>query len=161
VIVAGALRIDPARRQAQLGDRTIELTPHEFDVLALLAAHPGIVFTREMLLQRVWTNDTHVTERSVDTLVKRLRQKIEIETRDPKLTLTVWGTGFKFADACHRLVPDPLLALRRGLRRPARGPARPPGLRLSLDDRAHDRALPRPVRRPTRRLHRRRSVHGD
>ena len=68
--------IDPApgvrrRRPA------VELTPHEFDVLYLLAAHPGIVFTRDMLLERVWTNDTHVTERSVDTLVKRLRQKIE------------------------------------------------------------------------------------
>jgi two-component system, OmpR family, response regulator len=52
-----------------------------------------------MLLERVWTNDTHVTERSVDTVVKRLRQKIEADTRDPKLILTVWGTGYKFADA--------------------------------------------------------------
>jgi DNA-binding response OmpR family regulator len=99
VITAGPLRIDPARRQAHLDSRGIELTPHEFEVLALLAAHPGIVFTREMLLQRVWTNDTHVTERSVDTLVKRLRQKIEADTRDPKLILTVWGTGYKFSDA--------------------------------------------------------------
>ena len=77
----------------------VELTPHEFDVLYLLAAHPGIVFTRDMLLERVWTNDTHVTERSVDTLVKRLRQKIETDTREPQLILTVWGTGYKFADA--------------------------------------------------------------
>jgi len=98
-ITAGPLRVEPARRQVTLDNRPIELTPHEFDVLALLAAHPGIVFTREMLLQRVWTNDTHVTERSVDTLVKRLRQKIEVDTRDPKLILTVWGTGYKFVDA--------------------------------------------------------------
>lgn len=81
-----------------LDGQPIELTPHEFDVLFLLAAHPGIVFTRETLLDRVWTPETHVTERSVDTLIKRLRQKIEADTRDPKLILTVWGTGYKFTD---------------------------------------------------------------
>jgi len=97
-ISAGPLRLDPARRQAIIHTQVVELTPHEFDVLYLLAANPGIVFTREMLLEQVWTNDTHVTERSVDTLVKRLRQKIEADTRDPQLILTVWGTGYKFAD---------------------------------------------------------------
>ena len=99
VVTAGPLRLDPARRQAQIDGQLIELTPHEFDVLHLLASRPGIVFTREMLLQDVWTNDTHVTERSVDTLIKRLRQKIEADTRDPRLILTVWGTGYKFSDA--------------------------------------------------------------
>jgi two-component system alkaline phosphatase synthesis response regulator PhoP len=99
VIAVGGLRIDPARRQVSLGDRSIDLTPHEFDVLYLLAASPGIVFTRDKLLERVWTQDIHVTERSVDTLIKRLRQKIEEDTADPKLILTVWGTGYKFTDA--------------------------------------------------------------
>jgi DNA-binding response OmpR family regulator len=98
-VIAGPLKLDPARRQAVVGANVIELTPHEFDVLYLLASRPGIVFTREMLLEQVWSNDTHVTERSVDTLVKRLRQKIEADTRDPRLILTVWGTGYKFADA--------------------------------------------------------------
>lgn len=98
-VVAGPLKLDPARRQAVVDSNVIELTPHEFDVLYLLASRPGIVFTREMLLEQVWTNDTHVTERSVDTLIKRLRQKIEADTRDPRLILTVWGTGYKFADA--------------------------------------------------------------
>jgi DNA-binding response OmpR family regulator len=98
-VVAGPLRLDPARRQAVIGADVVELTPHEFDVLYLLASRPGIVFTREMLLEQVWTNDTHVTERSVDTLIKRLRQKIEVDTRDPRLILTVWGTGYKFTDA--------------------------------------------------------------
>jgi len=99
VVQAGPLRLDRARRQAILDGQVIELTPHEFDVLHLLAANSGIVFTREMLLEQVWTNDTHVTERSVDTLIKRLRQKIEADTREPRLILTVWGTGYKFADA--------------------------------------------------------------
>jgi DNA-binding response OmpR family regulator len=98
IVEAGPLRLDRSRRQAILNGQAIELTPHEFDVLHLLASNPGIVFTREMLLERVWTNDTHVTERSVDTLIKRLRQKLEADTRDPKLILTVWGTGYKYAD---------------------------------------------------------------
>jgi DNA-binding response OmpR family regulator len=99
IVAAGPIRLDRPRRQALLDGKAIELTPHEFDVLYLLAAHPGIVFTREMLLERVWKNDTHVTERSVDTLIKRLRQKIEEDTSDPAVILTVWGTGYKFNDA--------------------------------------------------------------
>lgn len=99
VVEAGPLRLDAARREARLNDQVVDLTPHEFDVLHILMSHPGVVFTREMLLERVWSNDTHVTERSVDTLVKRIRQKIESDTKEPRLILTVWGTGYKFADA--------------------------------------------------------------
>jgi DNA-binding response OmpR family regulator len=98
-VVAGPIRVDPARRQVHVRGRAVDLTPHEFDVLYLLAASPGIVFTRDVLLERVWTNDIHVTERSVDTLVKRLRQKIEVDPGEPTLILTVWGTGYKFSDA--------------------------------------------------------------
>jgi DNA-binding response OmpR family regulator len=98
MVSAGALTVDLARRQATLDGRILDLTPHEFEVLHLLAANPGIVFSREKILERVWTNETHVTGRSVDTLVKRLRQKIEVDTRQPVLILTVWGTGYKFAD---------------------------------------------------------------
>jgi DNA-binding response OmpR family regulator len=97
-IVAGPIQLEPSRRQAYLGDRLLDLTPHEFDVLLLLASQPGVVFTRDMLLERVWSADTHVTGRSVDTLIKRLRQKIEQDTSDPGLILTVWGTGYKFTD---------------------------------------------------------------
>ena len=97
-IEAGPLRVDPSRRQVLVLGRAVDLTPHEFDVLYLLASSPGIVFTRDILLERVWTNDVHVTERSVDTLVKRLRQKIESNPAEPTLILTVWGTGYKFAE---------------------------------------------------------------
>ncbi len=99
VIVVGDLRIDPAKRQALIGENVIELTPHEFDVLSLLASRPGIVFSRQALLSQVWREDTHVTERSVDTLIKRLRQKIEPHGDSPARILTVWGTGYKFSDA--------------------------------------------------------------
>ena len=77
----------------------MDLTPNEFDVLYLLASSPGIVLSRDVLLEKVWTNDVHVTERSVDTLIKRLRQKIESDPGEPKLILTVWGTGYKCAEA--------------------------------------------------------------
>jgi DNA-binding response OmpR family regulator len=97
-IAAGGLTVDPARRHARLGQREIELTAHEFDLLYLLASHRGIVFSRDALMQKVWGDDTHITERSVDTLVKRVRRKIEEDPAEPRFVLTVWGTGYKFAD---------------------------------------------------------------
>jgi DNA-binding response OmpR family regulator len=98
-LTAGPLTIDAARRLVHRDGQPIELTLQEFTLLRTLAAEPGIVFSRERLLKRVWKGDTHVTTRSVDTLVKRLRQKIEIDAAHPSLILTVWGSGYKFADA--------------------------------------------------------------
>jgi DNA-binding response OmpR family regulator len=98
-VTAGALHVDPARRLARVNDREVELTAHEFDLLYVLAGNPGIVFSREALVQRVWGADTHITERSVDTLIKRLRKKIEIDPAAPRYISTVWGTGYKFTDA--------------------------------------------------------------
>ena len=97
-VKAGGIEVDPARRRAKVVDRDIELTSHEFDLLYLLASNRGIVFSREALVQRVWGDDTHVTERSVDTLIKRIRRKIEPEAEEPRFILTVWGTGYKFSD---------------------------------------------------------------
>jgi two-component system OmpR family response regulator/two-component system alkaline phosphatase synthesis response regulator PhoP len=97
-VVAGDLVVDPARRMARVGGREIELTAYEFDLLFLLASNRGIVFSRDALMQRVWGDDTHITERSVDTLVKRVRRKIEDDPAEPRFILTVWGTGYKFAD---------------------------------------------------------------
>ena len=82
-----------------LDDRDIELTAHEFDLLYVLASNRGIVFSRDALVQRVWGGDTHITERSVDTLIKRLRKKIEDDPAEPRYIATVWGTGYKFTDA--------------------------------------------------------------
>jgi DNA-binding response OmpR family regulator len=97
-IVTAGLTIDPARRQVRAGDRTIDLTALEFELLHLLASRRGLVFSREMLLERVWKDDRHVTERSVDTLVKRIRRKIEPDPDNPRYILTVWGAGYKFAE---------------------------------------------------------------
>ncbi|HWK12342.1 MAG TPA: response regulator transcription factor, partial [Vicinamibacterales bacterium] len=97
-IAAAGLTVDPARRHARLDGREIELTAHEFDLLYLLASNRGIVFSRDSLMQKVWGDETHITERSVDTLVKRVRKKIENDPAEPHFVLTVWGTGYKFAD---------------------------------------------------------------
>ena len=96
--VAGSLTVDPARRQARLDGREVELTANEFELLYLLASNKGIVFSRQALMTRIWGDDTHVTDRSVDTLVKRVRRKIEADPAEPRFILTVWGTGYKFAD---------------------------------------------------------------
>jgi DNA-binding response OmpR family regulator len=92
------LVIDPARRRVQVRGQDVELTAQEFRLLHLLASHPGIVFSREALLSRVWADQTFVTPRSVDTLVKRLRRRIETRASEPSIILTVWGSGYKMAD---------------------------------------------------------------
>lgn len=98
-VTAGGLHVDPARRLVRVDEREVDLTAHEFDLLYVLASNPGIVFSRDALVQRVWGGDTHITERSVDTLIKRLRRKIEADPAEPRYISTVWGTGYKFADA--------------------------------------------------------------
>jgi two-component system OmpR family response regulator/two-component system alkaline phosphatase synthesis response regulator PhoP len=90
--------IDPARRRVRVGGHDVDLTVQEFRLLYLLATHAGIVFSREALLAKIWRGDTFVTVRSVDTLVKRLRRRIEIDPAEPRFLLTVWGVGYKFAD---------------------------------------------------------------
>jgi DNA-binding response OmpR family regulator len=92
------VEIDPAKRRVRVRGRDIELTNQEFTLLLLFAEHPGIVFSREALLEKIWKGDTYVTERSVDTLVKRLRHKVEDDPANPALILTQWGVGYKFAD---------------------------------------------------------------
>jgi DNA-binding response OmpR family regulator len=92
------IEMDPARRRVRVGDRDAELTSNEFQLLYVLLSNPGIVFSREALLARVWKDQTFVTVRSVDTLIKRLRKKIEKNPAEPAVILTVWGAGYKAAD---------------------------------------------------------------
>jgi DNA-binding response OmpR family regulator len=93
------ITLDLDKRHATVRSQPIELTKQEFDLLELLLAHPGIVFSRDALLARVWGGDTYVTERTVDTVISRLRRKVEIDPQDPELILTAWGVGYKFVDA--------------------------------------------------------------
>src|SRR5262245_13957253 len=97
-ILIHGISIEPARRRVRVEGRDVELTDQEFRLLQLFATHAGIVFSREALLSKIWRGDTFVTVRSVDTLVKRLRRRIESDPANPRLLLTVWGVGYKFAD---------------------------------------------------------------
>jgi len=98
VVRLHGLEIDVARRRVRVEGRDVELTDQEFRLLHLLASHAGIVFSREALLGKIWRGDTFVTVRSVDTLVKRLRRRVESDPANPRYLLTVWGVGYKFAD---------------------------------------------------------------
>jgi DNA-binding response OmpR family regulator len=98
LVTVHGVEIDPARRRVRVNGTDVELTDQEFRLLHLLATHAGIVFSREALLGKIWRGDTFVTVRSVDTLVKRLRRRIEPDPANPRFLLTVWGVGYKFAD---------------------------------------------------------------
>jgi len=93
------IQVDPARRRVRVGSRDVGLTFNEFELLYVLISNPGIVFSRESLLSKVWKDQTFVTVRSVDTLVKRLRRRIEEDPATPAFVQTVWGVGYKFADS--------------------------------------------------------------
>jgi DNA-binding response OmpR family regulator len=92
------IELDPARRRVLVEGKDVELTTNEFQLLQVLLSNAGIVFSRDALLQRVWKDEAFVTVRSVDTLVKRLRKKIERDPSEPSVILTVWGAGYKAAD---------------------------------------------------------------
>ncbi len=98
-IAHGELELDPARRVVRLKGMAVPVTPHEFRLLYRLASNPGVVFTRDRLLAEIWLGEAFVTERSVDTLVHRLRTKVERDPSQPARILTVWGEGYKFSDA--------------------------------------------------------------
>ena len=98
VIARAGLSIDLARRELRRGDVTIELTSLEFDLLHTLALRPGRVFSRQALLERVWGEDRIVDDRSIDSLVSRLRKKLEGDGSGPRYIQTVWGAGYRFTE---------------------------------------------------------------
>ncbi len=92
----GKLTIYPHNYQVVVGDRQINLTPKEFELLALLARNTGRAFKREQLLQMVWEYDYPGSTRTVDEHVKRIRQKISLVDPDNTFIQTIWGVGYKF-----------------------------------------------------------------
>jgi two-component system phosphate regulon response regulator PhoB len=91
----GALRIDPERHRCFVEGREIELTAKEFKLLSTLMARPGRVLTRERLLDEVWGSEITVTTRTIDTHLKRLREKLGVAG---DLIETVRGVGYRFAE---------------------------------------------------------------
>ncbi len=101
-IEAGALRIDLDRREVRLGDRLLDLTAKEFDLLTHFARSPGKVFTRAQLLDAVWGYGHDGYEHTVNTHINRLRAKLEPDPSHPEYVVTVWGVGYKFGGPAAR-----------------------------------------------------------
>jgi DNA-binding response OmpR family regulator len=98
VIESGDLRIDPAKRTVELDGEPVQLTYVEFELLRTLAAEPGRVFTREMLLRTLWGDSAYREPRTIDVHVRHLREKLEREAREPEYLFTVRGVGYRFRD---------------------------------------------------------------
>lgn len=95
----GGLDIDPVARDARLNGARLDLTPREFDLLHFFARQPGKVFSRMDLLNAVWGYQHEGYEHTVNTHINRLRAKVEADPAQPMRILTVWGRGYKFAEA--------------------------------------------------------------
>jgi DNA-binding response OmpR family regulator len=90
------LVVDVERREVRLGEKHLPLSRKEFDLLALISAHPGRVFDRQTLLDRVWGQDAYVDDRTVDVHIRWLREKIEDDPSTPHRLETVRGVGYRF-----------------------------------------------------------------
>lgn len=96
VISREGLEIDIDKRKVTLDKLRIELSPREFELLALLASNPGKSYSRKRLLNLVWGYDFEGYEHTVNSHINRLRGKIEKDVSNPKFILTTWGVGYRF-----------------------------------------------------------------
>jgi DNA-binding response OmpR family regulator len=92
------LEIDPAKRAVRVRDQAVDLTFVEFEILNALARNPGRVFTRDMLLTRIWGDSAYRDPRTIDVHIRHLREKLEQDPKDPEYLFTVRGVGYRFRD---------------------------------------------------------------
>jgi len=92
------LRIDPGKRTVAREGEVVATTYVEFEILAALARSPGRVFTRDMLLARVWGDSAYRDPRTIDVHIRHLREKIEVDPKEPEYLFTVRGVGYRFRD---------------------------------------------------------------
>ena len=97
VIKVGTLTLDLDRFEVMVGNKTVDLTLREFEVLKFLASEPGQVVSREVLLEKVWGYEYYGDIRTVDVTVRRIREKIERDTSDPKILMTKRSVGYYIA----------------------------------------------------------------
>ena len=98
MIRQGNLQIDKSKRKVLLEEKRIDLTPKEFDLLFLLASHPGKSYSRDQLLSLVWGYEFEGYEHTVNSHINRLRAKVEKDLSNPTYILTSWGVGYRFND---------------------------------------------------------------
>jgi len=92
------LELDPGRRAVSLRGANVDLTFVEFEILKALATNPGRVFTRDMLLTRIWGDSAFRDPRTIDVHIRHLREKLERDAKDPEYLFTVRGVGYRFRD---------------------------------------------------------------
>jgi DNA-binding response OmpR family regulator len=95
----GELRIDFAKRTVRVRGEDVQATYVEFEILKALACNPGRVFTREMLLTRIWGDSAFRDPRTIDVHIRHLREKLEQDAKDPEYLFTVRGVGYRFRDS--------------------------------------------------------------
>jgi two-component system, OmpR family, response regulator len=95
---SGDLRIDPSKRTVTVRDEDVKTTFVEFEILYALATSPGRVYTRDMLLERIWGDSAYRDPRTIDVHIRHLREKIERDAKDPEYLFTVRGVGYRFRD---------------------------------------------------------------
>ena len=98
ILEIGDLKIDPGRRSLEREGSPVAITTLEFDLLYFLASRAGRVFSREALMEQVWGSDRVVDDRSIDSLISRVRRKLEKDPSNPRYLQTVWGAGYRFAE---------------------------------------------------------------
>jgi DNA-binding response OmpR family regulator len=106
VLKSGLLELDRTSCRVRLNGQPLALTATEFRLLEFLMSRPGVVFSREQLLDAVWGHDRAVTDRTVDVYILRLRQKTETDPANPALIRSVRGFGYSFNEADVLAAPD-------------------------------------------------------
>lgn len=96
VMTFGDLKLNEEYRRVFMGDREINVTSREYELLELLASTPGKTYTREELLETIWGTDYPGDERTVDVHIRRLREKLESNPSEPRYVRTKWGAGYYF-----------------------------------------------------------------
>jgi DNA-binding response OmpR family regulator len=94
----GELTVDFAKRSVALRGEPVRLTYVEFEILSTLARSPGRVFSRSMLLERLWGDSSYRDPRTIDVHIRHLREKLELDPAEPELIFTVRGVGYHFRD---------------------------------------------------------------
>src|SRR3712207_571851 len=97
-LVFPGLVIDLLRRQVWVGEKRVDLTAAEFEVLRALAAHPGWVYSRQQIMEQLWDGDFYGEVRTADVHIRNIRRKIEPDPKNPYYILTARGMGYKFAE---------------------------------------------------------------
>ncbi len=95
ILVNGAITLDKEQKMVTVNDEMVKLTPTEFKILQLFMENPGIVFSSSQIYERIWEEDAYATENIVSVHIRRLREKIEINPKNPDYIKVMWGVGYR------------------------------------------------------------------